>query len=422
MGRKAYMEKRQKLMDQAQQLINDGKIDEANAVMEDVKKLDAEFENVAKATANMQTLSDAQPKMNLQNLTDANAVANLSGGQMTAGKITMNGLNGEEDKKIDHASDVYLNAWAKTMQRKELSATEAETYKMVNVAFAHTTGNTGTVIPKSVESGIWKEVGELYPYWNDIRKTYVNGILSMVMGDTSTDAKWYEEAEAVEDGKETFGTLTLNGCELARSVTVSWKLQEMAMDEFLPYMQSRLAEKMGAALGYGVTHGKGQPGSSDTFKQEPTGVVTALEAQETTPQVVTYTKDALSYDDIVNARAKIKGGYANGLSVYANADTIWTQIAKVKDKNERPIFITDVQNGTGVGRVLGCVVKEDDSMKDGEILFSNAQRGYTANVNKEMTVTTEQHVKQRETDYCGYAIVDGNIITAKAHALLKQGE
>ena len=61
-------------------------------------------------------------------------------------------------------------------------------------------------------------------------------------------------------------------------------------------------------------------------------------------------------------------------------------------------------------------------MSDGEILFSNASDGYHMNVNKEMTVMTEDHVKARKTDYCAYAIMDGNVVTTKAHALLKEAD
>ena len=65
-------------------------------------------------------------------------------------------------------------------------------------------------------------------------------------------------------------------------------------------------------------------------------------------------------------------------------------------------------------------VKEDDSMQDGEILMSNPAEGYHMNVNKEMSMTIEEHAKDRKTDYCGYAIMDGNALTTKAHALLKE--
>ena len=59
-------------------------------------------------------------------------------------------------------------------------------------------------------------------------------------------------------------------------------------------------------------------------------------------------------------------------------------------------------------------------MKDGEILISNPARGYSVNINKEMTVVTEDHAKLRNTDYCGYAIMDGAPVTMAAHALLEE--
>lgn len=61
----------------------------------------------------------------------------------------------------------------------------------------------------------------MYPYFDDVSKTYVTGTLSMIQEDTSSDAGWYEEADNTEDGKETFKEFQLNGCELARTITVS---------------------------------------------------------------------------------------------------------------------------------------------------------------------------------------------------------
>lgn len=419
MTREEYLAKRQTMLNEAKQLINSGKVDEGNEKMEEIKALDESFEAEAKAKAALEAMEKEPQGMNLQNMTDSGAESRLaSNGAVGApAGIPMNGAQGAKDE-TDYASESYKNAWAKTMMGKSLSAQERNAYQMVNEAFTHTTGNTGTVIPKTVTAGIWQEIGEIYPYWNDISKTYVNGILTTIVADTSTDAAWYDEDTKTDDGKETFKTMTLNGCELSRAITVSWKLKEMAMDEFLPYIQKRMAEKMGAALGYGATHGKGQPGAGETFKAEPLGIVTALGKEANTPQIAEYTKGALGYTDIITARSKVKSGYAGGLAVYANSNTIWTEIANVKDQNGRPILIADVANG-GAFKILGMPVKEDDSMLDGEILMSNASRGYTANVNKEISVTLEEHVKDRVTDYCAYAIVDGTMVTSKAHALLK---
>lgn len=147
------------------------------------------------------------------------------------------------------------------------------------------------------------------------------------------------------------------------------------------------------------------------------GVVTALEKEDKTPQITTYEKGKLAYQDLTNARAKVKVG-ANELKIYANSTTIWSELANVTDKNGKPIFIPDPSE-SGVFRVLGMMVKQDDSMEDGEVLMSSPYVGYQANVNKDLTVMTEDHVKARNTDYCGYAIADGGVTSTKAHALLK---
>lgn len=400
MNKKQYEAMRKKLLDEAQSLINEGKADEAEAKMEEVTNLDEKWDKIAQVQANFNALNN-----------DPKPVHPFG--------ITNEALGGEDnlDTPVNAwASETYKNAWAKTLMNLKLSDEEQKAYSMVNEAYTHTTGNTSVVIPKTVSRGIWEEAGEMYPYFGDISKTYVNGVLAMIQEDTSSEAGWYEEADETEDGKEAFKEFTLSGCELARSITVSWKLKEMAIEDFIPYIQRKMAKKMGAALGYGSTHGKGKV---EGQKPEPTGVVTALEKETGTPQIVEYSGEAPTYKEITTARGKVKAGYSKGLFVYANSTTIWTQLANVMDGNERPIFVPDPTAG-GAYRVLGALVKEDDSMLDGEILFSNADKGYAMNINKEVTMLPEEHVKARKTDYCGYAIADGNVTTTKAHSLLKK--
>lgn len=396
MNRKQYEAMRKKLMDEAQALLNAGDAEGAQAKMDEVTALDEKWDAIAQAAANFNALNK-EPEL--------------------AAVIPISDKTGEDakDKSVLDVweSEDYLNAWAKNLQGKALNNEESKAYALVNEAYVHTTKNTGTVIPKTVASRIWELAGEMYPYFADVQKTYVNGLLSVPMEDTSSDTAWYEEAVKTEDGKETFKEFTLSGCELSRVITVSWKLKEMAMDDFIPYIQRKMAKKMGAAAGYGATHGKG---TAVAGKPEPVGVVTALTAEAGTPQVIEYSSTP-TFANITAARALIKSGYSAGLKIYANSSTIWNKIANIVDANKRPVFMPDPTSGGY--RVLGMEVKEDDSMADGEILLSNAFAGYHANINKEMTMLGEDHVKDRQTDYCGYAIMDGNVITSKAHALLK---
>lgn len=396
MTREQYLARRNELMNQVQNQINAGDLEASEESMRQVEALDNQWDAIATAQANADALAGNARVVNPQTGIAPNGTIDRTG----------------DEQVIDAASDVYRDAWALSMMGRNMSADQQRAYDMVNEAYIHTTGNTGVVIPQTVANGIWELVGSAYPYWADVAKTYVNGTLKLIQEATSSDAKWVQEDVATEDGKEILGELILVGHELSRSITVSWKLREMAVEDFIPYIQRKLAKAMGAALGYGATHGTGTA--------EPKGVVTALTAESGTPQVVTYAAGSLTYKNVTAARAKVKSGYGAGLAVYANSETIWNELANVTDNNKRPLFVSNAEEG-GVGRILGMIVKEDDSMQTGEILFSNAAEGYAANVNKQMTVTTEEHAKARNCDYCGYAIVDGAPTTTKAHALLKYG-
>lgn len=401
MRKKQYIAKRKQLMDETQALIDVGKAVEAEEKMKEIDMLDEQWDAIAQAEANFNAMNKDPMSAHSERL------------EGTTDSLGQKGASNETVQKWE--SEEYRNAWAKTLMGKPLDGEEKEAFDIVNEAFTHNTDNTSIVIPKTVSKGIWEMVGEIYPYFSDVSKTYVNGVLSMIQEDTSTEAGWYTEEQETEDGKETFKEFQLNGCELSRAITVSWKLKEMAIEDFIPYIQRKMARKMGAAAGYGATHGKGK---ANEGKPEPIGTVTALLNEKDTPQVVRYAKgSAPTFDDILKTRAKVKSGYGAGLKIYANSDTIWTKLAGILDKNGRPIFVSDTTTN-GKIRILGMQTEEDDSMKDGEILFSNASVGYHMNINKEMSMMTEEHVKKRKTDYCGYAIMDGNIVTSKAHALL----
>ncbi len=400
MNKEQYLAKRAQLMNEVQQLIDAGKAAEAEEKMKEITALDEQWDAIAQAAANFAAMNKEPIANNTFPVEDAFGKKNED----------------SKDPVAAWGSDTYKTAWAKTLMGKPLNQNEKEAYQLVNEAYTHNTENTSIVIPKTVTKGIWEMAGEMYPYFGDVTKTYVNGVLSMIQEDTSSDAKWYDEKTETEDGKETFKEYLLSGCELSRAITVSWKLKEMSIEDFIPYIQRKMAKKMGAGAGYGVTHGAGA--NAEGGKPEPMGTVTALLKEDGTPQVVRYTKDsAPTYQNMIEARSKIKSGYSGGVSIYANSVTVWTKIAAILDANKRPLFIPD-PTSSGVFRVLGMVVKEDDSMSDGEILLSNAREGYHLNVNKEINMMTEEHVKARKTDYCGYAIMDGNIVTDKAHVLL----
>ncbi len=408
MNKKEYLEMRDNLLAEAEKLIAEGKTEEAKEKMKEVEDLDNKWEEIKLAQANMNALKDKVTGINLENnsvdVKDLRPVDNV---QVT--------------QKVDE-KELYKQAWAKYMMGMALTEDEKVVFNEVNTRFHNSiqTANThAVVIPDNVTEDIWKEAAELYPIIDDLNMTFVPGDLTILKEtDSGDDAAWYDEETEVADGDFAIGELNLTGCELAKAIPISWKLKKMSIERFIPYITSLLAEKMGAALAKGVVSGKGKPGIGDTFKPEPLGIITALEAEEDTPQIIEYNSE-LSYEDLTNAMSKMKSGYKTGAAIYAKSDVIWNVLANLKDNDGRPLFIPDVTLG-GVGRMFGLPVKEDDSIPDDAILFANVGRGYAINVNENMTIYTEDHVKARYTDYMAYAIIDGAPLTNKAFALVRK--
>lgn len=401
-----YQNQRQVLMNEVQVLLNDGKLEDAENKMKEVETMDNAWEDQAKELANKAALEDRFKALDI-----ANKSKNLPGG--LAGEVTNMG------QEVDVENE-YVNAWAKAIMGKgnTMTAEEQNAFNLNNAALS--TESHGILIPNTVVEGIWEKIGETYPLWEDVSKTYVKGTLEMIKEDDGDEASWYDEATPIAEGEETFAKFTLSGCELARDITVTWKLKEMAIKDFIPYIQRKLAKKIGKALAYGVAQGKGKPGVSDSFKPEPKGIITALTAESGTPRIVTYSdSDPMSYKKLTGVMALIKSGYAKGMAIYANNSTIWNELANVLDQNGKPYFVTDPVAG-GVGRLFGKVVKEDDSIPEGGLLFANAGDGYLVNFNKQITLDQEDHKKPRTTDYIAYGIVDGDVVTTDAFVYLKK--
>ena len=297
MNKKEYLEMRNNLLAEAEKLIAEGKTEEAKEKMKEVEDLDNKWEEIKLAQANMNALKDKVTGINLDNnsvdVKDLRPVDNV---QVT--------------QKVDE-KELYKQAWAKYMMGMALTEDEKVVFNEVNTRFHNSiqTANThAVVIPDNVTEDIWKEAAELYPIIDDLNMTFVPGDLTILKEtDSGDDAAWYDEETEVADGDFAIGELNLTGCELAKAIPISWKLKKMSIERFIPYITSLLAEKMGAALAKGVVSGKGKPGIGDTFKPEPLGIITALEAEENTPQIIEYNSE-LSYEDLTNAMSKMKSG------------------------------------------------------------------------------------------------------------------
>jgi HK97 family phage major capsid protein len=408
MNKEEYVAQRNILLGEAKACIDAGDVEGYKAKEQAVKDLDQTFEDIAKAKANVAALE--------QN----GVVTNIAKKSTTVANPTV--IDTTEGEKTD--ADRYRTAFAKYMMGTSLDAEETAVFNNMNPKFrnaAQTTEGNQVLLPQTMRDGIWKEIGEAHPILNDISMTDVAGQVKIIKEtDPGTDAQWYDEDTPTGDSDVGFGSIILDGCELSKNITVSWKMKKMSIDAFLAYVTSKLAEKMGNALAKGIVHGPGKPGENDTFKAQPLGIVSALEAETNAPQIVDYAAGTeVTYKTMTGVMKLIKSGYLSGATFYAKNATIWDVLANIVNTQGNPMFVPDVSSG-GVGRLFGITVKEEDGVNDNEILLANVARGYVMNANEDITLYQQDHVKERTTDYLSYAVVDGSVMTTKAFALLRK--
>lgn len=420
MNKEQYLKQRNALIKESEELINKGDVKAANEKMAAIKSLDDQFEESAKAQANLNALNGQSNSAAAIPAMD-NA---LPEGFQVVDTANFQAKKTKEQTVLENLSndESYISAWVKDLQGKQLNKQEYDVFEKVNDGFknefTHDTGNSSTLIPTTVAAGIVDMIKETYPFFSEVYSMAVPGKFSMIKHDAikAGDADWYDEDTETEDEENSYATVDLGGCELSKAVTISWKLKAMAMKDFIPHIQREIATRMGAAKGNAVFTGKGKPGTGDTFKEQPLGVEKALKEQKDTPQIVEY-KDSPTYDDIVDVRSKVHSTYANGAKWYAKSTFIWSALAKIKDNEGRPIFIPD-PTGQGVGRMFGLPVVEDDGTSTDTLVLGNANRGYIWNTNEPMSLVTEEHAKKRKTDYVAYSIEDGGPLDEAAFGML----
>lgn len=407
MNKEEYQAKRTALIAEAKTAINTGDVEKAKEKREAVERLDSDFEEFTKELANQEALEKRQI-LNMGN--KSKSIEN---------EVEDKGMG---DEKVDEKK-LYENAFAKHLMGIAMNTDEQRAFGNVMEAFKQRSNEAittkGVLVPETVLAGIWKEMGDNHSIIADAGITKIPGAVSIIRNTVEgDDGEWYDEATAVADGALDFDKLELSGCELAKDITLTFKMKKMSIDAFIPYVTSLLAEKMGNALANAIINGKGKAGSGDDFKDQPAGIITALTDEENVPQITTYTEN-MAYKDITGMFALLKSGYKVGAKVYARNTSIWNDLANIVDVNGNPIFISD-PTGTTIGRLFGTPVVEEGFVPEGALLLANTGKGYAANANEDITINYEDHLKSRTTDYMGYALVDGGVITTKAFVLLKK--
>ena len=293
MDKKQYEVKRAELLAKMKAAIEAEDVAVAQATNEEIKALDAKFQALATAQANFAALNGMDRPATVPEIPAA-----LNSAGIPAAKPA-------EDPKADDEK-MYVNAFAHYMMGDKLSADEEKIFAAKN---ATTTAKENyVVVPTTVRDGIWHEMEERHPVIAATARTHIKGDVDILVETSVGSApSWYDEDTAVTAEKAVTAKITLKGCELAKDIPVSWKLKKMSVDEFISYIQTRIADKMGNGLAAGLLVGLGVDSATENPRpSQPLGVITKLEAESGTPQVVSYTAaNGIVYANLTGARAEL---------------------------------------------------------------------------------------------------------------------
>lgn len=376
-------------LEEIKALLKEGKVEEANAAMDEL-----EADNQAIFT-NPQPAQVEDKSLEAQNSEEVNDLSKV-----------------EEVKAT--VEPKYEDVFAKVLMGRDLDAQDKVVFeKANNAAYTHQVDNQPILVPETTLSGILGLIQEQHPLYGDIRKTNVRGIVTVKKHSAikAGDAAVVKEGVEAENEENEFVDIKLSGHEIVKDVEVSFKLESMSIPEFLTFLQQEIAQRIGYTLGNLAFNGKG-------VGDEPTGVITELLANAKGQVLATGTVGEFGYTDITALRAKVKSQFSQGLKFYANSDTIWTGLANILDKNGRPIFIPEPSE-SGVGKLLGVTVAEDDGAGEGNLLLGNANQGMFENTNEPLSVASQRNLKPRTTLYQGYMITDFTVTYPEAFALLQ---
>jgi HK97 family phage major capsid protein len=369
--------KRKEMLDRAEKLINDGKVNEAKALADEVKNLDAQFEAEKETSAELNMLKDQSVK----------TVENLV-------KIEENKFTEKENTEMN-TSALYKQAFFNTLLGKELTVEQKN-------AFVHTTGlpdAKSLPIPTETLNEIWSLVSEEHAITKDIRKIFSKAVIeipvhyAVVAGAATT----VNEGAANSDEQNTFTSVTLAGKDFSKTIDISYAALAMTIEAFEAYLKQEIADGISDAL------------ADDVFATIDSGIADAN-------KIETAAVGTMTYADIAGAFAKLKGVTNSKVAVYATRATVYNLLATLEDTEGHLIFQPNA-NAEIQGYLLGAPVKFDDSVAVNRLYIGDASK-IPYNVVQDIMVEQDRNIKTHVVTYSGYARMQGALVVPTAFSRL----
>lgn len=391
MNKEQYLAKRAELLNQAQKFIDEGKMEDANAKMEEVKTLDNEYEAATKAQANLNALNDNTKITNIQNL-----------GQKIDGEVidTMN----NEKEKIDLFDSVE---YRKAFMNNVINGT-AIPEKFLNVDANTKTSDVGSVIPTTVLEKIIEKLeatGMILPL---VTRTSYKGGLAIPTSTVKPVATWVAEGTTSDKQKKTTGQIVFSYYKLRCAVSMSFETSVVTLPVFETALINNVTEAMVKALEQAIISGTGEG--------QPKGILT--ETAPTGQNIEIAAAADPTYNTLVEAEAALPLEYESE-AVWCMTKKTFMKFIGMVDSNKQPIARVNYGiNGRPERTLLGRQVVLNNYVTSlGATITADTVVGFLFNfkdyvLNTNFNITLKRYEDNDTDDQVTKAImlVDGKVV------------
>lgn len=385
MTRNEYETKRKALINEAEALINEGKLEDANGKMDAVTKLDQDFEAAAKASANLRAL--AQPPVPLAGVGEG---------------AVFNPCNQDE------TADMYDSIeYRKAFMNYVLNGTAIPT-KFVNAAATTKTTDVGSVISPTVLNRIVEKMettGTILPL---VTKTAFATGVTVPTSSVKPEATWVAEGAGSDTQKKTTGQIDIKGYKLRCAISMTLETSVMSLQVFETVFVNSVSEAMVKAQEKSFITGSGTG--------QPKGVLTEAVADGQNIDLAVSADP--TYQTLVDAEAALPLAYENG-AVWNMTKKTFMKFIGMVDTNKQPIARVNYGiDGKPERTLLGRRVVLNDYMtslgaaiaKDTVVAFLFDWSDYMFNTNYNMVVKSYEDNDTEDQVTKAVMICDGKVI------------
>ena len=385
MTRTEYETKRKTLINEAETLIGEGKVEEANRMMDNVTELDQNFEAAAKATANLKAL--AQPPVPLAGVGEG---------------AVFNPCNQAETE------DMYDSIeYRKAFMNYVLIGTSIPA-KFVNSAATTKTTDVGSVISPTVLNRIVEKMettGIILPL---VTKTAFAAGVTVPTSSVKPEATWVAEGGTSDTQKKTTGQIDIKGYKLRCAISMTLETSVMSLQVFETVFVNSVSEAMVKAQEKSFINGSGSG--------QPKGIL--LETVASGQNIDLAASADPTYQTLVDAEAALPLAYENG-AVWNMTKKTFMKFIGMVDANKQPIARVNYGiDGKPERTLLGRRVVLNDYMtslgatitKDTVVAFLFDWSDYMFNTNYNMVVKSYEDNDTEDQVTKAVMICDGKAI------------